>query len=86
MKLNQKLGNWFDAQGLITSNKMREPTPIMTSPTKRQNPNISNFWKNMNYKNFRIFRGFEQLSYSIGWQVIFVQSLAKKWCTWDKTD
>jgi len=37
----------------------------------------------MNYKIYRIFRGFEQLSSLIGWQVKVVQSSAKKWCTWD---
>jgi len=37
----------------------------------------------MNYKTSCIFRGFEQLSYPVGWRVIVVQSLEKKWCTWD---
>jgi len=37
----------------------------------------------MNYKTFFIFRGFEQLSNSIGWQVMIVQSSAKNWYTWD---
>jgi len=36
--LSKKLGHWFDAQGLMTSDKMREPTPIMTSPTKKPKP------------------------------------------------
>ena len=31
----KKLGHWFDAQGPITSAKMCETTPIMTSPTKK---------------------------------------------------
>jgi len=29
------LGHWFDAQGQMTSDKMREPTPIMTSRTRK---------------------------------------------------
>jgi len=37
----------------------------------------------MDYKTSRIVRGFEQLSYSISWQVVVVQSSGKKWCTWD---
>jgi len=36
--LGQKLGNWFDAQGPMTSDKMRVPTPIMTSPTRKPKP------------------------------------------------
>jgi len=52
----------------VTHNK----TKTLTSPLK----------KNINYKTFHIFRGFEQLSYSIGWQIMVVQSSAKKWCTW----
>jgi len=35
------LGHWFDAQGPITLAKTRERIPIMTSPTKKQNLNIS---------------------------------------------
>ena len=34
--------------------------------------------KYLNYKTSRIFRGFEQLSYSIGWRVMGVQSSAKR--------
>jgi len=37
----------------------------------------------MNYKISCIFRGFEQLSISIVWHVMIVQSSAKKWCAWD---
>jgi len=37
----------------------------------------------MNYKTSRILWGFEQLSYSIGWWIMVVQTSAKKWCTWD---
>jgi len=75
--LSQKTGHWFDSQGLMTSTKMCEPTPIMTSPTKKTKPNLSTFWKNMNYKTSRIFKGFEQLSNSISWRVMIVQSSAK---------
>jgi len=32
------LGHWFDAQGMMTSDKMREPTPIMVSPTRKAKP------------------------------------------------
>ena len=39
-------------------------------------------FKNINYKTSHIFRGFQQLSYSIGWRVMVVQSSAKKWRTW----
>jgi len=35
------LDHWFDAQGPMTSAKMREPIPIMRSPTEKQNPNFS---------------------------------------------
>jgi len=66
----------------MTLAKMREPALIMMSPTKKTKP-FSNFWKNMNYKTFCIFRGFEQLSNSIGWQVMVVQSSAKKWGVWE---
>jgi len=34
----------------MTSAKMREPTPIMMSPTKKQNPNFSNLKKYVNCK------------------------------------
>jgi len=48
--------------------------PIVTSPTKTQHPKLPNIFKNLNYKTFRIRRGFEQLSSSIGRQVVAGQS------------
>jgi len=41
----------------------------MTSPTKNSNPKLPKFL-NQNYKTFRIFRGFEQLTSSIAWQAV----------------
>jgi len=75
------LGHWYDAQSLMTSDKMREPTPLWRHPQENQNHNFSNK-KNINYKTSPIFRGFGQLSYSIGRRVMGVQSSANKWCTW----
>jgi len=36
--LSRKIGSWFNAQGQVTSAKMREPTHIMTSPKKISKP------------------------------------------------
>jgi len=46
--------------------------------THKKTKPFSNFWKYMNYKTSCIFGGFEQLSNSIGWRVMVVQSSAKK--------
>jgi len=54
----------------------------MTSSTRKPKPGLLQFKKYINYKTSHIFRGFEQLSFSIGWQVMVVQSSAKKWYTW----
>jgi len=69
---SKTLGYWFDAQGPMTSAKMREPTPVMTSLRKKSKPQLFQLKK----WTISIFRGFEQLSYSIGWWVMVVQSSA----------
>jgi len=38
---------------------------------------------NYNYKTSCIFRRFELPFFSIGWQLVVVQSSGKKCCTWD---
>jgi len=50
--------------------KMCKPTPIVTSPTKNSNPNLPNCFLNRNSKTSLFNRGFEQLSSSIGRQVM----------------
>ena len=50
----------------------------MTSTTKNSNPKRKIFLKS-ELEDFRIRRGFEQLSSSIGWRVTVLQSSAKKW-------
>jgi len=50
--MSQKLGHCFDAQGSMTSAKMREPTPIMMSPTEKQKLNVSNFQKKYELQDF----------------------------------
>ena len=45
--------------------------------TKSSHPTLSNFFFQSELEDFRIFRRFEQLSSSIGWRVILVQSGAK---------
>jgi len=43
--LSQKDGSAIGTQGLVTSAKIHKPAPIMMSPTKKQNPKLSNFLK-----------------------------------------
>jgi len=51
------------------------------SPTKKQKPKNFQFRKNLNQKTSRIFRWSEQLSSSIGWRVMVVQSDTRKSCS-----
>jgi len=44
-------------------------------PQKSSNPKLSNFF-NRSYKTYCIFRGFEQLSSSIGWRIEGEQTLS----------
>jgi len=51
----------------------------MTLPTKKIISKIFQSLFNQNYTTFRIYWGFEQFSISIGWRVMVVQSVSKKW-------
>ena len=69
----KNLVRWLGAQVPVTSANMHKPTPIVTSPTKKPKPKTFHFFKSLNYKTFRIFRGF-QLPSSTGRQVMIGQS------------
>jgi len=75
--LSQKIysSGWCSGPGNLGQNGLK-PTPLMTSPTKKRNPKLSNFF-NANYKTCRIFWGFEKLSSTIGWRIVKFQSVAK---------
>jgi len=54
----------------------------MTSSTKTRKPKLKTFFIS-SYKTLRIFRGFEQLSSSIGWRVVaFIQN-GQGYLLWD---
>ena len=53
-------------------------SPLWRKPQKKQNEKLSKMFNNVIWKTSRIFRGFEQLSSSIGWEVMVVQSSAGK--------
>jgi len=53
----------------------------MTSSTK--NPKLKAFLLILNYKTFRVFKGFEELSSSIGWQVVTFSQNDQGYLLWD---
>jgi len=55
----------------------------MTSSTKKQKSKIFQFLKNLNCKTSRVFRGFEQLSSSIGWRVMAFAQIGQVYTLWD---
>ena len=73
----KKLASRIGAQGPVTSAKMRKYTLIMRLPTKKTNPKLSNFLY-LNCNASGIFKGFEQLSSSIGWGVMVMQISTRK--------
>jgi len=71
--LSQKLALGFGAQDPMTSSKKTKPPPITH---KKQKSKTSQVFKHRNCKTFSLFRGFEQLSSSIAWQIMMVQTCA----------
>jgi len=62
----------------MTWPKIPQLTPIVKSTTKNSSQKLPNFF-NRNYKHFRIFRRFENLSNLIGGRVMTQQNLPKCW-------
>jgi len=55
----------------------QKPTPLMTSLTKKLKPNPPNLYCIVDSKTHRVFLGFYQLSSTIDWQVVELQSGVK---------
>ena len=66
---------WVGVLGQVASAK--NMSPLCRHPQRTPNSKRKKIFK-LNYKTFRIRRWFEQLSSSIGWQVMLVQSSTKK--------
>jgi len=75
---SQKMAQWFGAQGQVNWPKTRKMPPLWSYPQKNLNSKQKMFVTNLNYKICWIHKRFEQLSSSIGWRVITLQSIAKK--------
>ena len=75
----QKMAHWDGAQDQEKMTKITQKHPYLwRSPKKSSNPKRKNLFFDFDYKSCWIRRGFEQLSSSIAWRVIGLQSSARK--------
>jgi len=77
------MAHWVGAQGKVNSSKMQKHALIVTSPS--ENPKRKKFFYPQ-LKTCWVRRGFDQLSSSIGWEIMALQTfkkLQKKWRTRD---
>jgi len=65
--LVKKLALAVGAQGLMTSTKMPEPTPLMTSPSKNLKSKTFQFVKNQTRRLAASFEGLDSSLNSIAW-------------------
>jgi len=73
------MAHWDGAQGQAKMAKTMQKHPYLwRSPQKSSNQKRKNFFYDIDYKTCWIRRGFEQLSSSIAWRVIGLQSSARK--------
>jgi len=73
------MAHWDGAQGQAKMAKMTQKYPYLwRSPQKSSNPNRKIFFFDFDYRTCWIRRRFEQLSSSIAWRVIGLQSSARK--------
>jgi len=73
------MAHWDGIQGQAKMAKMVQKHPYLwRSPQKSSNPKWKKFFFDFDYKTCWIHRGFEQLPSSIAWQVIGLQSSARK--------
>jgi len=73
------MAHWDGAQGQAKMAKITPKHPYLwRSPQKSSNPKRKNFFFDFGYKTCWIRRGFEQLSSSIAWRVIGLQSSARQ--------
>jgi len=69
------MAQWVGAQGQV---KVAKTTLTCGVPPRKPPPKPKNVFFDFDYKTCWIRRGFEQLSSSIAWRVIGLQSSAKK--------
>jgi len=73
--LSQKLAHWIGAQGRVKLAKNTQKHPHLWRPPQRTpNTKRNTFFFKVSKKTCRIRRWFEQLSSSIGWEVMTEQS------------
>ena len=70
------MAHWFGAKGQVYLAKMAKTYPHCDVTHREPQTQNEKMFLNLNWKTFRMRRGFEQLSSSIGWWVMARNAVA----------